>query len=342
MIWFVVTAVALIATIAIPLVRFTIRPKGAYGERGEPVRRHLPPALMLVPIGAWLAVSALMSLRTVNAGDVGIVYQFGSIVSQRNEGLVLIAPWQSMVTESIKVHRFRFGSFDGEPPDGVEVIDQADITSFSLENQDVFIKATVNVRVDPSAVQQLYRTVGSRWASILVQPRVLNFFKEETVRYTSTDIAPKREQIRVSVRDRLKQELAPYSITVEDVLIDNIDFRAEFKQAIEAKNIATQNALEAQNRVAQKEAEARQAIATANGAATVVKIQAEAQANANRLLADSLTPELIQYQYVSKLAPNARVILLPSGTPFLLNSDVFEEPAPTQTPTPAQTPTPTP
>mgnify|MGYP000965605560 CR=1 FL=1 len=188
--------------------------------------------------------------------------------------------------------------------------------------------STVNVRVDPSAVQQLYRTVGSRWASILVQPRVLNFFKEETVKYTSTDIAPKREQIRVSVRDRLKQELAPYSITVEDVLIDNIDFRAEFKQAIEAKNIATQNALEAQNRVAQKEAEAKQAIATANGAAAVVKIQAEAQANANKLLAESLTPELIQYQYVTKLAPNARVILLPSGTPFLLNSDMFDQTTP--------------
>ena len=125
MVWFAVTAVALLATIAIPLIRFNIRPKDQYGARGEPIKKRLPLALMLVPIGAWLAISALMSLRTVNAGDVGIVYQFGSIVSQRNEGLVVIAPWQSMVTESIKVHRFRFGAFDGEPPDGVEVIDQA-------------------------------------------------------------------------------------------------------------------------------------------------------------------------------------------------------------------------
>jgi len=92
-------------------------------------------------------------------------------------------------------------------------------------------------------VQQLYRTVGLNFFNVLVESRVIQNFKDETVKYKSVEIAPNRESIRKAVRERLEKELSPFSIEVVDLLLDNIDFNPEFKKAIEDKQIATQRAL---------------------------------------------------------------------------------------------------
>jgi hypothetical protein len=44
----------------------------------------------------------------------------------------------------------------------------------------------------------------------------------------------------------------------------------------------------------------------------------EAEARANQLLAQSLSPQLLQYQYILKLSPNVQTIFIPSGNQFIL------------------------
>ena len=56
----------------------------------------------------------------------------------------------------------------------------------------------------------------------------------------------------------------------------------------------------------------------AKGEAQARLIQAQAEAQANQTLAQSLTPELLQYQYIVKLAPNVQTIFVPSGNQFIL------------------------
>lgn len=60
------------------------------------------------------------------------------------------------------------------------------------------------------------------------------------------------------------------------------------------------------------------AVIAAKGAAEARLIQAQAEAQANQLLSQSLTPELVQYQYVLKLAPGVETIFIPSGNQFIL------------------------
>lgn len=247
--------------------------------------------------------TALASIKPIQAGHVGVVYQFGEIVGQKSEGLQFIAPWQEIKTESVQVQRFRFEN----------------ITAFSAETQDVFVIATVNYSVSPNAVQTLLRTVGRNWFDRLIEPRVLNFFKEETVKYLTVDVGPNREQIRSAVRTRLSAELAPFSIGIDDLLIENIDFSPEFKTAIEQKQIATQDALREQERVKQREFEADQAIATARGEAESIRVRAEGQSAANRLLAESLTAEVIQFEALQRLGDNIEIALIPSGQGVILD-----------------------
>lgn len=257
-----------------------------------------------VLLGLWVVIhTMLVSVKTVEAGHVGIVYRFGSIVGQRSEGLQFIPPWETMTTASVQVQRQRFEGISG----------------FSKETQEVIITATLNYSVAPGAVQNLYRTVGSNWFNVLIEARINNFFKEETVKYDATAVAPSRELIRTAVKNRLAQDMDQYSVTIHDLLIDNLDFRPEFKQAIENKQIATQDALREGERVKQKQNEAQQAIETAKGAAESTRINAEGQAAANRLLSASLTPEVIQFQAVQKLSDKITIALVPSGQGVILD-----------------------
>src|SRR3989449_23604 len=159
--------------------------------------------------------------------------------------------------------------------------------------------------------------------NVLVESRVIQNFKDETVKYKSVEIAPNRENIRKAVRGRLEKELSPFSIEVVDLLLDNIDFNPEFKKAIEDKQIATQRALEEQQKIEGEKHKAQQAIERAKGEGSAILFRAEKEAEANRKLAASLTPELVPYAMVQKLSDKIQVMMLPSGQNFILDSDIL-------------------
>jgi regulator of protease activity HflC (stomatin/prohibitin superfamily) len=263
--------------------------------------------------GGYL-ILALMALSTffasvhqVPAGHIGVVYEFGGIKGQIGEGLQFVAPWRDVLLANIQVQR--------------RVFDK--LNAFSEESQDVFVRASLNVRVSPQTIQQLYRTVGPNFFNVLVESRVIQNFKDETVKYKSVEIAPNRENIRKAVRERLEKELSPFSIEVVDLLLDNIDFNPEFKKAIEDKQIATQRALEEQQKIEGEKHKAQQAIERAKGEGSAILFRAEKEAEANRKLAASLTPDLVRYAMVQKLSDKIQVMMLPSGQNFILDSDVL-------------------
>ena len=314
MFWFISVAFAVVICGVAFLIGRAMRREAEPGSP-ESDRGMIVAVAAVIVFVLWVgAHTALTALKPIEAGSVGVVYQFGEIVGQKGEGLQFIAPWQELRTESIKVQRKRFDNISG----------------FSRETQDVIVSTTLNYRVDPAAVQQLYRTVGPNWFDTLVEPRINQFFKAETVKYNTVDIAPNREQIRLDVQAKLDADLRQFSITVEDLLIDNIDFTSEFKQSIEEKQIAAQNALREQERISQRQAEAQQGIESAKGeaeqererargSADAIRIRAEAQAEANTLLDASLTAQVIQYLAVDKLADDLDIALLPSGQGVIID-----------------------
>lgn len=246
----------------------------------------------VVLFAGWTAVQSFHSVR---AGHVGLVYSFGNIVDQTGAGLVTTMPWQNLTEASVQTERAHFD----------------DLEAFSSDTQDVHVSATVNWHVDDANIQQLYREVGPGFFDKLVPTRVNQLFKDETVKYTAVRIAPERETIRKNVLGSLKKELAPYSITIEDFLIDNIKFSPAFTAAIEDKVVATQEAQAAFNRI--KKAE--------NNASALIK-EARGIKRSNQLKKQSLTKLLVQQAAIDKLNPLVKVIILPSGSNFLLPADL--------------------
>lgn len=262
-----------------------------------------------VAVLVGLILTPILSYKQIDAGHVGVVYTFGKITGQIEEGPHWIAPWSSVREESIQ--------------EQLHVFDK--LNSFSKETQDVFVVAKLNTSISPVAVQDLYRRVGPSWFEILVAPRVAQNFKDETVKYNSVDIAPHREDIRHAVTERLRKELDPYSINVVDLLLDNVDFNQEFKTAIEKKQIATQEALEAEQRVLVSKFEAEQAVKTAEGQGQAILVIAQKQAEANQELSKSLSEELIRYTLVQTLGDDVKVIMMPTSQGLILDSSLLNK-----------------
>ncbi|PKN89972.1 MAG: hypothetical protein CVU45_04925, partial [Chloroflexi bacterium HGW-Chloroflexi-7] len=116
-----------------------------------------------------------------------------------------------------------------------------------------------------------------------------------------------------------------------DFVLRNIAFSPEYAASVEQKQIAEQQAQQAELVVEQKKQEAEQARQVAKGAADAAVtraegeaqarlIQAEAEAKAMLLIAEVLknNPNLLNYQYITKLSEDISVMLVPSDAPFVL------------------------
>ena len=279
------------------------------------------PALAVV-VAVAVLFTGVRSVKVVAAGEVAVVRTFGDITGQRGEGLSLIAPWETVDRESIRVQNARFEN----------------VSAFSAETQDVFATIEINYRVEDRAVQDLLRDVGTNWFDVLIEGRVQNFFKEETVKFKTDEVAPNREAIRAATQDRLSAALEPFSIEVTELLIVNVSFSQAYVQSIENKQIATQEALQAEEEVATTRAEADKERERARGSADASVIEAEGVNEANRLIAESLTPEVLQYLAINEFNDNVTIALVPSGEGLLLDPSALigsGQGAPASAPTPS-------
>ena len=254
---------------------------------------------------ALIIILMLFSIKFIPAGYIGVEYQFGAIVGEISEGINVIPPWWNVSLANVRVQRYTFD----------------DLVCFSKETQEVYIKSTINYQIEKTKIKDLYRNIGPDYLYILIQPRVIQLFKNSTVKYDTVMIAPNRETIRKEVMTELNKDpvLIKYSINIVDILLENIDMNQKYKDSIEAKQIATQQALEEKERVEAEKRKAEQEIEKARGRAMSVLIEAEKQAEANIKLSKSITPELIQYQMIQKLSDKIQVIILPAGQNFILD-----------------------
>lgn len=286
MIWIIaVILLGLISIFCIGALIYGIRAKDDYAVAFGGIGFMI--TLILI-VGSTL----FASFHTVQAGHVGVVYEFGGITGQTGDGPVWIAPWKNIKAADTRVQKVTF----------------EEIAAASRETQDVTYQVTLNYRVSPDAVQGLFRNVGVNYFDILVPSRLQQILKDESVQYEAIEITQKRDELREAVASRLAAELLPYSVSIVSLQIDNIDYSEEFNRSIEAKQVATQDALREQQRVQQAIYEAQQAVERANG-----------EAQANRILSESITTELLQRQAIDKLNPNVTVIMVPSSEGIIID-----------------------
>ena len=254
--------------------------------------------LKTIPIIAILVGLAILAtslfVTQVPTGFTGVLTTFGAVENRAlDAGLNFKMPWQKIVTMDNRVQKAPF-----------------EFSAFSSDIQQTAVKGSINYQVNPNSAMTLYSTIGLKYVDTLIAPRLFENVKIVTGRYTAENLITKRDILADEVLELMRADLEPYGINVISIAIEDIDFTDSFTNAIEAKQVATQEALRAKTvqEQATMEAEAqaaRQRIA-AQAEADVAKIQAEAEAyatttkasaeaEANAKINASLTQDLIEY-----------------------------------------------
>ncbi len=205
------------------------------------------------------------------------------------------------------------------------------IRARTKDGQEVYIDASVIYAIDPDKVILLHINWQNRYQDELVRPAARNSIRDAVSQYGVEEVvSTKRAEMEDLISTELGKRLADNDLILLGFLLRDIHFSEEYAAAVEQKQIAEQLAQQAKFTVEQKKQEAEQARQVAQGLAdaAVIKakgeaeariIQAKAEAEANDLIAASLAgrPELLTWLYITKLAPNIQVMLLPSNAPFL-------------------------
>jgi regulator of protease activity HflC (stomatin/prohibitin superfamily) len=128
---------------------------------------------------------------------------------------------------------------------------------------------------------------------------VFDAFRLATNKYTADQLISNRQLYEIEVRRILELELLKEGFIINQ-FTSNLIYPDSFKNAINAKNNAVQQALMAENRVKTAEAEAKIKVATAEGNAKAMLTVANAEAQANKLKQSTLTPLLVQQSFINK------------------------------------------
>jgi regulator of protease activity HflC (stomatin/prohibitin superfamily) len=126
---------------------------------------------------------------------------------------------------------------------------------------------------------------------------IYDAFRIAANNYTANQLIGNRQKFEADVRRILDGQLIPEGFITQQ-MNSNLIYPESFKNAIEAKNNAVQNALTAENKVKTAEAEAKIKVAEAQGDAESMLTRARAEAESNRMKQQTLSPMLLQQQWI--------------------------------------------
>lgn len=260
-----------------------------------PIR--ISPLLLGGAIGFLFLALFFRPFATVGAGERGVVMYFGKVQDKiLDEGIHPVVP----VITSVKRLNVRVQKTDVQA------------AAASKDLQDVSTSVAVNWHIEPAKANQVFQQVGDVDTIIIsiINPAVSEVVKASIARRPVQNILQERVSLKNEIDTALTQRLEPYGVVVDDVSLVDFTFSAEFNAAIEAKQVAEQQAQQAAFKAQQAEQEAKAEINRAKG-----------QAEAQRLLRATLTPEILQQRAIDKWDGHFPTVMTGEGTLPLINVD---------------------
>ena len=271
---------------------------------------------VILPFFLVLGISLLsMALVFINPPEVGVVISVTTPGGIRPQPLRSGLHWIIPVVEREVRYPIYWQTYtmSSKPVEGAKVGDDS-IRARTSDGQEVRLDCSVIFRVDLDQAVSVHIDWQGRYVTDLVRPVVRGFVRTHVSQFTVNEVnSSQRKDLEASLDRELRNEFADKGLILDQFLLRDITFSAEYAASIEEKQVALEGKQETLY-------QAEQFRNLAQGRADAVEIEAEAQANALKLINEALkqNSDLLTYRYIEKLAPNIRVMLVPNNTPYIL------------------------
>ncbi len=283
---------------------------------------------MLLLLFVVISISILSaSLVLVAPQEVGVVISIFAPGGVRDEAMQPGLRWIIPLTETPVMYPIYWQTYtmSGKPLEG-QTVGNDSIIARTEDGQEISIACSIIFRIDPGQAVQIHVDWQDRYIEDLIRPMMRGIIRTEVSQFSVDEVnSSNRKDLEMKLNTLLKQVLEDKGLQVDAFLLRNITFSSEYAASVENKQVALELATQRQH-------EADQIRHLAAGEADRIRVQAKAQAEALELISDVLVqnPDLLTYQYINKLSPGIRVMLLPSDAPFILSLPTME-PAETST-----------
>lgn len=174
----------------------------------------------------------------------------------------------------------------------------------SVEGQPISLDVAMSFELNAMQVPELYSTfrnnidfIQHTYVKQTIRQSLQTVIGSEAI---ADILGPKKAEVVMRTQNMLEENLKAYGFVVKQFTINEIRAPQTVINAINAKNVMQQAALTSQNELQKKQFQATGDSIEAAGHAKAILGEAEAQAKANRLLAESITPTLVSYEMAKR------------------------------------------
>jgi regulator of protease activity HflC (stomatin/prohibitin superfamily) len=251
-----------------------------------------------IAIASVVLVIWFFFFKMISPGYVGVVVDLlgdtkGVEPKELHVGMHWVAPWKSVYSFPIFEQNTKWEGekegFDFQTTEGMAVAADVGIT-FHLRPESIPV------------IFQRYRRGMEEITHTFIRNFIRDAINKSASRINIEDLyGSGKEAFFDEVEKHVRADLSPIGIDITRIyLIGRFHFPPRVIEALNSKIEANQRAQQRENELREAEAEAKKQIAKAEGGAKCAILQAEAEAKANLVLAQSVTPELIQWQAVQR------------------------------------------
>ncbi|TXF89959.1 prohibitin family protein [Neolewinella aurantiaca] len=259
-------------------------------------------------VGFFLLIAIIMfsnaTFLTIEAGERGVLFRtFGDGLDKSNiyqPGFHMVAPWNTMYVYDVR---------EAQLEEEMEVL--------SSNGLNIKVDVTARIRPNYGQIGDIHETFGREYMDRLVRPEVRSAVRQVIGKFTPEELySTKRDEVQTLITEELTNVLAKNYIDLRAILIRDIELPEKVRTAIEEKLEAEQGSLKYEYILTREKQEAERRL-----------IEAQAKADANRILSASLSDKILQDKGIEATlelskSPNSKVIVVGGsdngGLPLIL------------------------